>query len=151
MLRRTCPFIFVLRLKCVRISYLSKWNHKPLIIGTKEITLIITAVLLLGVALFAISKIRNLNVSKSYNFFLYLISILIPVLGLLLVLRAEKKSSIKQDWPKHHQQFGLEFQYSTLVYNFHKIFSIKNLCRLDIQWIPCLQQYLSVVSKRTLN
>ena len=65
--------------------------------GTKEITLIITAVLLLGVALFAISKIRNLNVSKSYNFFLYIISILIPVLGLLLVLRAEKKSSIKQD------------------------------------------------------
>lgn len=63
---------------------------------TNEIILIIAAVLFVGVAFLSISKIRDLNVSKNYNFFLHCISILIPILGLFLVLKAEKKSNVKR-------------------------------------------------------
>lgn len=62
--------------------------------SNKEIILVVAAILFLIVAIYTISKISKLNVSKSYKVFLHYITIVIPILGLYLVFRAKKKTAI---------------------------------------------------------
>lgn len=59
--------------------------------GTNEMIIIIGAILFLVIAFYSISKIKDLNVSKRYKATLYYITIVIPILGLYLVLRARHK------------------------------------------------------------
>jgi hypothetical protein len=60
---------------------------------SREIILIIAAVILLAVILYSIGLARNLNVSKSFKLFLYFITLIVPVLGLYLVLKEKKRQA----------------------------------------------------------
>jgi hypothetical protein len=61
---------------------------------SKELILILASVLFLFVAIFTINKISKLNVSKSYKTALIYITIIIPIVGYFLAMRAGRKSNI---------------------------------------------------------
>lgn len=57
----------------------------------KEVVLIIAMIVSLAIIVYTFKSIDKLQVSKSYKVTLYYLTILIPVLGLLLMLRARQK------------------------------------------------------------
>ena len=57
---------------------------------TKELILIISAIMSVFIAFYAISLINKLNVRDSIKQVLFWTSILIPVLGLILALQLQK-------------------------------------------------------------
>jgi hypothetical protein len=57
---------------------------------TKEIILIMSAIISLFIAFYAIALINKLNVRDSIKQVLYWTSIIIPVLGLILALQLQK-------------------------------------------------------------
>lgn len=61
--------------------------------STKELILVVGAVLFLVLAIYTIAQIGKLNMSKTAKIALYYLTILIPILGFFLVERAKKKQN----------------------------------------------------------
>jgi uncharacterized protein YebE (UPF0316 family) len=59
---------------------------------SKEIILVLAAIVFLIIAIYTIREISKLNISRSHKTVLYYITVIVPVLGLFLVMRARQKA-----------------------------------------------------------